>query len=148
MTTSDSYLLICSVHSLPPHSSPASNISYPLHSPLYSIHQGFKLSPFPWSQHCKYSLVDFFFFFLFGSSLILFHLSGWFQIASPLQTKVLCQRQTLARCFVPFISVPLGPEKMLPDYWISSEIIQLQWRLLIYRPLCILTVHIQWFFGL
>lgn len=99
--------------------------------------------PFPWSQACKYSHAKFVFLL---EILIVFQLSGCFQITSPLQLKVLWQRQTLARCFAPFMSVLLGSERMLAEYWISSEILQLQWKLPICRPLCILTVHTRYDF--
>lgn len=99
--------------------------------------------PFPWSQACKYSHAKFVFLL---EILIVFQLSGCFQITSPLQLKVLWQRQTLARCFAPFMSVLLGFERMLAEYWISSEILQLQWKLPTCRPLCILTVHTQYDF--
>lgn len=88
-------------------------------------------------------------FSFFCNSLITFWLSGYFQIASypPPRLKVLCQRQTLVRCFDPSMTAILGPERMLTEYRISSEIIQFQRKQPIYKPLCILIVHAPYNFG-
>lgn len=97
--------------------------------------------PSPLSIH-MWSLFS---FWKFSDSFPTFRLFSNYSSPHP-QLKVLWQRQTLARCFASFMSALLGPERMLAEYWISSEIIQLQWKLPIYKPLCILTVHTQYNF--
>lgn len=77
-----------------------------------------------------------FFFSFRKNSLIRFQLSGCFQV-TPIKSAVTEVDFSKMLCSLHFC--PTWTWNNVGWIWISSENIQLQWKLSIYRPLCILT---------